>query len=150
MAHLIHTALHTSMKHVSGEILKLRACCALLLRHALQANLQIDRIPNAEPNQPVNRPVELARPWGQCVLLRLCVRGAQQLVCWGRGWCCGGHPVPLTSYVHGVHSTAVLNAKKKKKVVPEPGNFKRALGQYMSSPRCSQLFNHESLAPNWS
>ena len=43
---------------------------------------------------------------------------------------------------------AVLNTKKK--VVPEPGNFKRARGQYMSSPRCSQLFNHESLAPNWS
>ena len=48
-----------------------------------------------------------------------------------------------------VESRAVLNAKKKK-VGPEPGNFKRARGQYMSSPRCSQLFNHESLAPNWS
>ena len=43
---------------------------------------------------------------------------------------------------------AVLNAKKK--VRPERGYFKRARGQYMSSPRCSQLFNHESLAPNWS
>ena len=37
---------------------------------------------------------------------------------------------------------------QKKKVVPEPGIFKRARGQYMPSPRCSQLFNHESLAPN--
>ena len=44
---------------------------------------------------------------------------------------------------------AVLNAKKKKSR-PVRGNFKRARGQYMSSPRCSQLFNHESLAPNWS
>ena len=46
------------------------------------------------------------------------------------------------------HTRAVLNSKKK--VVPEPGNFKRARGQYMSSPRCSHLFNHESLALNWS
>ena len=43
---------------------------------------------------------------------------------------------------------AVLTQKKKSR--PERGNFKRARGQYMSSPRCSQLFNHESLAPNWS
>ena len=40
----------------------------------------------------------------------------------------------------------VLNAKKK--LVPETGIFKRARGQYMPSPRCSQLFNPESLAPN--
>ena len=40
--------------------------------------------------------------------------------------------------------------QKKKKSRPERGNFKRARGQYMSSPQCSQLFNHESLAPNWS
>ena len=40
--------------------------------------------------------------------------------------------------------------QKKKKSRPVRGNFKRARGQYMSSPRCSQLFNHESLAPNWS
>ena len=33
-----------------------------------------------------------ARPWGRCVLLRVCVcaRGAQCLVCCGCGWCCGG------------------------------------------------------------
>ena len=43
-----------------------------------------------------------------------------------------------------------LTQKKKKKSRPVRGNFKRARGQYMSSPRCSQLFNHESLAPNWS
>ena len=41
---------------------------------------------------------------------------------------------------------AVLNAKKK--VVPEHCFFKRARGHYMSSPWCSQLFNHESLAQN--
>ena len=44
------------------------------------------------------------------------------------------------------HGRAVLNGEKK--VVPEPCIFKRARGQYMSSPRCSQLFNHESLAQN--
>ena len=49
---------------------------------------------------------------------------------------------------HPLLGRAVLNAKKK--VVPEPGIFKRARGQYMSSPRCSQLLNHESLAPNLS
>ena len=43
-----------------------------------------------------------------------------------------------------------LSLTKKKKSRPVRGNFKRARGQYMSSPRCSQLFNHESLAPNWS
>ena len=54
----------------------------------------------------------------------------------------------LVSSAIKAHSVlrAVLNAKKK--VVPQPGNFKRASGQYISSPRCSQLFNHESLAPN--
>ena len=40
----------------------------------------------------------------------------------------------------------VLNIKKK--VVRELGIFKRARGQYMPAPRCSQLFNPESLAPN--
>ena len=44
------------------------------------------------------------------------------------------------------NTKVVLNEKKK--VVPQPGIFKRARGQYMSSPWCSQLFNHESLAPN--
>ena len=38
---------------------------------------------------------------------------------------------------------AVLNGKK---VVQEHGFFKRARRHYMSSPRCSQLFNQESLA----
>ena len=36
------------------------------------------------------RPLLSARPWGWCVLLRLCVRGAQHLVCCGCGWC--SHP----------------------------------------------------------
>ena len=57
--------------------------------------------------------------------------------------------MPRAMHQAAFQGRAVLNAKKKKSR-PERGNFKRARGQYMSSPRCSQLFNHESLAPNWS
>ena len=67
------------------------------------------------------------------------------------------HPVALLMHF-GTHLFGILLVacprlsltQKKKKSRPERGNFKRPRGQYMSSPRCSQLLNHESLAPNWS
>ena len=68
-----------------------------------------------------------------------------QVARWGRG---GGGTPPSAKELWGWG--AGLSLTQKKKVRAERGNFKRARGQYMSSPRCSQLFNHESLAPNWS
>ena len=39
--------------------------------------------------QCVGSPLSV-RSSGWCLLRRLRVSGAQQLVCWGCGWCCGG------------------------------------------------------------
>ena len=71
----------------------------------------------------------------------------------------GTTSAPAHKWVNTLHNRCGLGApqrfrvcpyRKKKKSRPVRGNFKRGRGQYMSSPRCSQLFNHESLAPNWS
>ena len=52
-------------------------------------------------------------------------------------------------YGGGIQAVRARRSLKKKKVVLDPDIFKTARGQYMPSPRRSQLFNPESLAPNW-